>query len=128
MTYESDLLRDWYLLFHYGTPEEILDGVGFDAAGLPPRCLEFPVTTVEIAGLRERIGRALDLGCAVGRSAFELSKFADEVVGIDFSRSFVDTAEAMRLGETPDYHRYGEMHRPEPLVASSREPILPALS
>lgn len=117
MTYESDLLRDWYLLFHYGTPEEILDGIGFDAAGLPPRCLEFPVTTVEIAGVRGRIGRALDVGCAVGRSAFELSRIADEVVGIDFSRSFVDTAEAMRHGATPGYQRYGEMHRPEPLVA-----------
>jgi len=117
MTYESDILRDWYLLFHYGSPEEILDGIGFDASGLPRRCLEFPVATVEIAGVGERIGRALDVGCAVGRSAFELSKIADEVVGIDFSRSFVDAAEALRRGETPGYRRYGEMHLPEPLVA-----------
>jgi SAM-dependent methyltransferase len=29
--------------------------------------------------------RALDLGCAVGRASFELSKGFSEVVGIDFS-------------------------------------------
>lgn len=117
MTYESDILRDWYLLFHYGSPAEILDGIGFDGAGLPPRCLEFPVTTVEAAGMKAGIGRALDLGCAVGRSTFELSKIADEAVGIDFSRSFIEAAETLGRGEVIPYFRYSEMHLPEPLVA-----------
>ncbi|MEM7601679.1 MAG: methyltransferase type 12, partial [Verrucomicrobiota bacterium] len=85
MSYESDILRDWYLLFHFGTSEEILEGVAFDLSSLPERCLEFPVTTVEAAGITETVGRALDLGCAVGRSSFELSKLAEEVIGIDFS-------------------------------------------
>jgi SAM-dependent methyltransferase len=117
MTYESDILRDWYLLFHYGSPAEILDGVGFDGSGLPPRCLDFPVATVEIAGIKRPIGRALDVGCAVGRSAFELSKIADEVIGIDFSRSFVEAAESLGRGAEIPYFRYAEMHLPEPLVA-----------
>jgi len=117
MSYESTVLRDWYLLFHYGTPEEILAGVGFDTSGLPPRCLEFPVTTVEAARCDGLIGRALDLGCAVGRSAFEISKIADETIGIDFSQSFVDAAESLRSGEGLHYRRYDEMHLSEMLTA-----------
>ena len=33
--------------------------------------------------------RALDIGCAVGRSCFELSKLFDQVIGIDYSQSFI---------------------------------------
>lgn len=117
MTYESEILRDWYLLFHYGSPSEILDGIGFDPSGLPARCLEFPVTTVEAANITGLVSRALDVGCAVGRSTLELSRLADEVIGIDFSASFVDAAESVRRGEPLPYRRYSEMHLPEPLSA-----------
>ncbi len=117
MSYESDILRDWYLLFHFGTAEEILEGVAFDRANLPARCLEFPVTTVEAAGITGEIGRALDLGCAVGRSSFELSKVAREVVGIDFSSSFVKVAASVGKSENPAYRRYFEMHLSDELVA-----------
>lgn len=125
MNYESEILRDWYLLFHYGSPAEILDGVGFDPSGLPARCLDFPVTTVEAAGLATEIDRALDLGCAVGRSTLELSKIAREVIGIDFSAAFIDAAEAIRRGETLAYHRYAEMHQREPLVVRRPDEIAP---
>ena len=125
MNYESEILRDWYLLFHYGSPAEILDGVGFDPSGLPPRCLDFPVTTVEAAGLTTEIGRALDLGCAVGRSTLELSKIAREVIGIDFSAAFIDAAEAIRRGETLAYHRYGEMHQRQALSVPMPAGIVP---
>ncbi len=110
MSYESDVLRDWYLLFHYGTPEEILDGVGFDPSGLPEGCLEFPVATVRAAHPARPLGRALDIGCAVGRSSFEISQYAEEVIGIDFSHSFVDVAAEVGRGENPSYRRYREMH------------------
>ena len=125
MNYESEILRDWYLLFHYGSPAEILDGVGFDPSGLPPHCLDFPVTTVEAAGLATEIDRALDLGCAVGRSTLELSKIAREVIGIDFSAAFIDAAEAIRQGESLAYHRYAEMHQREPLAVCLPEGIVP---
>lgn len=117
MNYESEILRDWYLLFHFGTAEEILEGVAIDSSGLPDRSLEFPVTTVEAAGIEGEIGRALDIGCAVGRSSFELSKFCREVVGIDFSSSFVEVAEAVGRGENPAYFRYREMHLCDELEA-----------
>tara|TARA_R110000850_G_scaffold66894_11_gene148481 strand:- start:2183 stop:2917 length:735 start_codon:yes stop_codon:yes gene_type:complete len=116
MSYESEILRDWYLLFHFGSPEEILDGIGFDPSGLPSRCLEFPVATVAAAGERGAIGRALDIGCAVGRSSFELSRWADEVIGIDFSESFVEVAESLRRGNETTYRRYREMHLSDDLA------------
>ncbi|MBP84402.1 MAG: putative 4-mercaptohistidine N1-methyltransferase [Verrucomicrobiales bacterium] len=115
MSYESNILRDWYLLFHFGTADEVLDDVAFDPSGLPPGCLEFPVATVKAAGIAEPIGRALDIGCAVGRSSFELTKLASEVIGIDFSQSFIDVAEEIRHGKEIVYRRYNEMHQPEPL-------------
>lgn len=39
---------------------------------------------------------ALDLGCAVGRSSFELSKYCQYVKGIDNSQSFITAAEALQ--------------------------------
>ena len=38
-------------------------------------------------------GRALDLGCAVGRSSFELNQYFDEVVGVDISKAFIACAD-----------------------------------
>jgi SAM-dependent methyltransferase len=35
--------------------------------------------------------RGLDMGCAVGRSTFELARFCDHVTGMDFSKNFIDT-------------------------------------
>jgi putative 4-mercaptohistidine N1-methyltranferase len=90
--YESDLLVDQYLLFHYGTAEDQLpypDG--------PQEALFYPIRCVseflpEIGFIR----RALDLGCAVGRSTFELSRWAEEVVGIDLSQRFIAAAKSVR--------------------------------
>jgi 2-polyprenyl-3-methyl-5-hydroxy-6-metoxy-1,4-benzoquinol methylase len=43
------------------------------------------------------LGKALDVGCAVGGTSFELSRDFDHVVGIDFSHAFVDAANAMKV-------------------------------
>jgi putative 4-mercaptohistidine N1-methyltranferase len=40
--------------------------------------------------------RALDLGCAVGRSSFELARHCNEVIGIDYSKKFVSVATRMQ--------------------------------
>lgn len=39
--------------------------------------------------------RALDVGCAVGRSALEMSRVFDEVVGVDYSHAFIDAAKEL---------------------------------
>lgn len=125
MSYESDVLRDWYLLFHYGSEEEILHGVGFDHSCLPEGCLEFPVATVNFCQSDRKVDRALDIGCAVGRSTFELSRRASEVIGIDFSSSFVEVADQLRKGELVSYRRYSEMHLSDELTASMPDSVFP---
>ena len=61
----------------------------------PKEALDFPLRAVgetfNFEALANR-NRALDLGCAVGRSSFELSKHFEQVVGIDFSNSFIEAA------------------------------------
>ena len=52
--------------------------------------------------------RALDIGCAVGRSSFELSRLCAEVIGVDFSQAFIDAAEEIRKAEEVSLLRYGE--------------------
>lgn len=92
--YETDRVLREYLLFHYGSEKETLSlGIG------PREALGFCVRSVKL--LRDekslpRKARALDLGCAVGRSSFELAKSCSEVLGIDKSSAFVRTAEILR--------------------------------
>jgi putative 4-mercaptohistidine N1-methyltranferase len=92
--YESDAAVEQYLLFHYGTPEQIcpLLPEARGACGFPVRCVTEPLKHIALTNKT----RALDLGCAVGRSSFELGRYFDEVVGIDFSVRFVAEAERMR--------------------------------
>ena len=98
--YESDKLLAEYLLFHYASAEEILpyEFGPRSALDFPARCVSECVTTS---------GRALDLGCAVGRSSFELARTCAEVIGIDFSRRFIDAAIALKTGDLP-YRRVDE--------------------
>lgn len=111
--YESQELLDQYLLFHYGTAKEVLP----HPAG-PRDALDFAVRTVsETLDTQRRRGRALDLGCAVGRSSFELSRFCDEVVGIDFSAAFVDAASRLAAGEELAYSSHEEGSRSSDLAA-----------
>ena len=102
--YESEQLLDQYLLFHYGSAEEILPY----SCG-PVSALDFPRRSVaENIDCTVSRGRALDLGCAVGRASFELSRFCSEVVGIDFSEQFIAAAERLRQGEELAYRRLEE--------------------
>ncbi|MCE0484450.1 MAG: putative 4-mercaptohistidine N1-methyltransferase [Methylacidiphilales bacterium] len=95
MFYESDAALAQYLLFHYGTPEQIcpLLPAMHEVCGFPVRCVSESLRRMKLDSRR----RALDLGCAVGRSSFELRRHFDEVVGIDFSGRFI--AAAKKMGE-----------------------------
>lgn len=98
--YESDELLQQYLVFHYASAEEQFPYHygGADALDFPKRCaLEGPDYETLPEG-----ARALDLGCAVGRSSFELARHCSEVIGIDYSRAFIDAANRMlRDGSHP---------------------------
>ena len=90
--YESARLVSEYLLFHYGKPEEILP---WDEG--PKTALEFPQRCAQLLIKHaEEKGSVLDLGCAVGRSTFELATHFDRALGVDYSQAFVAAAERMR--------------------------------
>ena len=103
--YESQKLLNEYLLMHYGTSEErmpwTLGGIGD---------LDFVSRTVEFF-TQKRVGLTLDLGCAVGRSSFLLSKTSDKVIGIDFSQSFIDAANQMKEDGKISYQIQEEAER-----------------
>src|SRR5712692_7557295 len=85
--YETDRALSDYLLFHYGTPEQLAP---YDFS--PSGALHFPVRCVAECLDLTRLpseARALDLGCAAGRSTFELARHCTQVVGIDYSACFI---------------------------------------
>ncbi len=102
--YETPRLVAEYLLFHYGSSEEVLPW----RFG-PREALDFAVRSVtETFTSRVEVERALDIGCAVGRATFELSKTAQSVIGIDYSLAFVDAARALSSQQEIRYARLEE--------------------
>lgn len=89
--YESSRAVQEYLCFHF-----LRDLIPYDCA--PKNALDFPKRCAELckkhSGKQARL--ALDLGCAVGASTFELSKYYAEVVGLDFSHAFIKAAKMMQ--------------------------------
>jgi putative 4-mercaptohistidine N1-methyltranferase len=116
--YETDAALAQYLLFHYGTAEENcpLLPAAREACGFPVRCVTEPLRHARPGRTR----RALDLGCAVGRSSFELARHFDEVIGIDFSHRFIDAARTLQ--------RDGEMRFQAPREGLARDEFRVALA
>lgn len=87
--YETDQQLNEYLVFHYANLEQTLrwkfgpqQAFGFHAR--LAQCIDATKLPAN--------ARALDLGCAVGRTSFELSRFCAQVLGIDFSQAFIGAA------------------------------------
>ncbi len=112
--YESERLLAEYLLFHYSSAEEIAPpAMAREAIDYPARCV---TECVDFSALPEK-ARGLDLGCAVGRSTFELARSCTSVIGVDFSQRFIDAAESVRRdGELP-FQRVDEGLLTTPLIA-----------
>eukprot|EP00597_Dinobryon_sp_UTEXLB2267_P008399 CAMPEP_0170096326 /NCGR_PEP_ID=MMETSP0019_2-20121128/28511_1 /TAXON_ID=98059 /ORGANISM="Dinobryon sp., Strain UTEXLB2267" /LENGTH=265 /DNA_ID=CAMNT_0010318279 /DNA_START=69 /DNA_END=866 /DNA_ORIENTATION=+ len=98
--YESKRAVSEYLLFHYGGAKEIL----IEHNNSPNHALKFTEHTASICAKysSDGLNRALDVGCAVGGTSFQLAKYFKEVVGIDFSKHFVDAAVAMKESSSMD--------------------------
>ncbi len=92
--YETPRLIAEYLLFHYGKGGEILPP---DAPAGMAAALEFPTRTAAWFS-PGNVNRSLDLGCAVGRSSYELSRTSGFTCGIDFSRGFIEAARQVGSG------------------------------
>lgn len=78
--YETDALIAQYCEFHYGNEY-------FDVPNFPVACVQQLMGHVERNAIPAV--KALDLGCAVGRSSFELAKYFQHVDAIDFSARFI---------------------------------------
>jgi len=87
--YETDDSIAQYCEFHYGE----------ENFGVKNFC----VNSVELLKpyLKNiKTNKALDLGCSVGRSTFELAKTFDEVTGIDFSANFINVGVKLKEYDT----------------------------
>lgn len=90
MSYESTKLLSEYLFFHYGRE-------GADGLPVPSGAWNFPARVVnELMDADAAAQCALDVGCAVGRSSFELARTIPRVVGVDFSASFIAAADRLK--------------------------------
>jgi 5-histidylcysteine sulfoxide synthase/putative 4-mercaptohistidine N1-methyltranferase len=95
--YETDELLSQYCEFHYG---EAVFGV--------------PSFSKAIADLAKKAmdgracGKALDIGCSVGRAAFELAGSFDEVDALDFSARFIQVGSRMQSKGRIRYERTEE--------------------
>ncbi|MGI9273304.1 MAG: 5-histidylcysteine sulfoxide synthase [Endozoicomonas sp.] len=83
--YETDALVSQYLEFHYGQEY-------FGVSNYPKACAELCQTLMQ----GKPMTRALDLGCSVGRSSFELARWFQHVDGIDFSARFISAASELQ--------------------------------
>jgi len=99
--YETDQLLSEYLLFHYGDAKDVLpwEFGPLVALDFPVRCV---TELLPISG-RADFDAALDVGCATGRSSFELARFCRRVTGIDFSARFVEAAQRVKEDGTIEF-------------------------
>ncbi len=110
--YETSDALAQYLWLHYAAEEELhlLNGFGgCMVLNFSERCVNELVGDVPDCG-----ARALDVGCSVGRSTFELARRCDEVIGIDRATIFIDAAQRLRARETLLYALpiQGELRQP----------------
>lgn len=94
------------MVFHYASAEEqfAYSFGASDALGFPRRCaLEGPDYATLPKG-----ARALDLGCAVGRSSFELARACQHVIGVDYSHAFINAANYLKQKGTHTAERLDE--------------------
>jgi len=97
--YETEEQVNEYLVFHYASLEQTLPwGIA------PHQAFGFHAQLAECIKPSQlpTHSRALDLGCSVGRTSLELSRYCSEVVGVDFSHAFIDRAnEVLRTEKIP---------------------------
>ena len=116
--YESAKLLNEYVMLHYATDADLMPFPGI----APTEWLRFPQRCAQLVDKwADRVGlpkaRALDIGCAVGASSFELGRSFNEVIGVDLSASFIDAAQRMQADGALPYFRRDQGELGEERVA-----------
>ncbi|MET4694232.1 5-histidylcysteine sulfoxide synthase [Endozoicomonas lisbonensis] len=114
--YETDTLVSQYLEFHFGQEY-------FGVSNYPKNCAELCRSLMG----SEPMTRALDLGCSVGRSSFELARWFQHVDGIDFSARFISAAAELQKNGKIRYFMPTEGELGEFKVASLKATGLDAI-
>lgn len=116
--YESEQVLNEYLLLHYGSAgDQMPYAFGPQAATeFPARCARLLLDTAAELGLDRQ--KALDVGCAVGRSTFELARDFGEVIGVDLSAAFIQAGQRLQRDGILDYWRKEEGDLGERVQAS----------
>lgn len=83
--YETDALISQYSEFGWGSAY-------FGVPNFPERTAQLALAAMTGRPMR----RALDVGCAIGRSTFTLATGFEQVIGLDFSARFIAAAERLR--------------------------------
>ena len=92
--YETNSALSQYLLFHYGEDHNLMPFslVEKNALHFPVRC----VTECVNKEILSKSAKGLDIGCAVGRTSFELSRYCKNVTAIDNSSLFISAAKTLQ--------------------------------
>lgn len=122
--YEGRRMLDEYLLLHFGSRADLAvpNVVPQEALHFPGRCAELVLRSARTHDVK--MGRALDVGCAVGGAAFELARGFEEVLGVDLSASFIDAAERLRRDGRLGYLRRDEGDLGQALIAEAPDDVV----
>lgn len=93
--YETDQLVTQYLDFHYFDAAAVNPTDPLGVPNFPKACVEATMRHVPA----DRRERCLDIGCSVGRSAFEFARFFAHVDAIDFSARFIQSGVRLQNGD-----------------------------
>jgi 5-histidylcysteine sulfoxide synthase/putative 4-mercaptohistidine N1-methyltranferase len=92
--YEEKVVTDYYTTdsiisqyCHFGWGENRLGVENY-----PAKCASIALEMMKDKPRK----KAFDIGCAIGRSSFELARGFDEVIGVDFSARFIQEAEVLK--------------------------------
>ncbi|TYC61190.1 5-histidylcysteine sulfoxide synthase [Zoogloea oleivorans] len=125
--YEDEKMVDDYMLLHHGEPQTQMPWPGGPqrTTAFPQRCADWLLDGAK--SWSTGTARALDIGCAVGGSSFELARGYGEVLGVDLSRAFIDAANVLQKDGTRPFFRRDEgdlgqtiTARIDPSIARSR--------
>jgi putative 4-mercaptohistidine N1-methyltranferase len=103
--YENEEILRQYLEFHYGAEY-------FAVPNYPRQCARLCLDALQRIHGEDLSGcSALELGCAVGRAAFELANRLGRVMALDLSESFIAKARQLQQTGQLAYHidRQGEL-------------------
>ncbi|NET41492.1 5-histidylcysteine sulfoxide synthase [Okeania sp. SIO2B3] len=106
--YEGEKILAENLMLHYESADEAMP-YNFgpkDAVGFPQSIAKLTLETADHLGIKK--DRAIDVGCSVGGSTFELARGFQSVLGIDLSATFIDAAKTLHREGRLAYSRPDE--------------------